>query len=84
MAYLKLGKAAEASAEARKILEHRGEGSLSMLWPLAHLSLARSSALQNDVSQARKSYQDFFTIWKGADQDIPVLIEARKESEKLK
>jgi hypothetical protein len=51
---------------------------------LAHLSLARSSALQNDVSQARKSYQDFFTIWKGADQDIPVLIEARKESEKLK
>ncbi len=84
MAYLKLGKAAEASAEARKIFEHRGEGSLSMLWPLAYLYVARASAMQGDMNLARKSYQDFFALWKEADPDIPILIEARKEFEKLK
>ena len=84
MAYLKLGKGAEASAEARKILEHRGEGSMSMLWPLAYLALGRSAAIQGDTNLARKSYEDFFTIWKDADQDLPILLEAKKEFEKLK
>ncbi|HEU4766495.1 MAG TPA: hypothetical protein VFS77_03950, partial [Pyrinomonadaceae bacterium] len=84
MAYLKLGQGAQAAAEARKILEHRGQGPLSLLWPLAHLSLARASAMQGDTTQARKSYQEFFTLWKDADQDIPILGEAKKEFERLK
>ena len=67
MVYLKLGQAALAAAEARKILDHRGQGPLSSLWPLAHLALARASAMQGDTAQARKSYQDFFAIWKDAD-----------------
>lgn len=82
--YLKLGQGAQAAAEARRILDHRGQGSLSTLWPLAHLTLARASALQGDTAQARKSYQDFFTLWKDADPDIPILIEAKTEFEKLK
>ena len=82
--YLKLGQGAQAAAEARKILDHRGQGSLSTLWPLAHLTLARASAMQGDTAQARKSYQDFFTLWKDADPDIPMLIEAKREFEKLK
>lgn len=84
MAYLKLGQGAEAAGEARRILDHRGHGPLSLLWPLAHLSLARASAMQGDVAQARKSYQDFFTLWKDADQDLPILIEAKREFEKLR
>jgi serine/threonine protein kinase/tetratricopeptide (TPR) repeat protein len=84
IAYLKLGKGAEASAEARKTLDHRGEGLRSLLWPLAHLNLARASVMQNDMVQARKSYEAFFTLWKSADADLPVLIEAKKEYEKLK
>lgn len=84
MVYLKLGQGAQAAAEARKILDHRGQGPLSTLWPLAHLTLARASAMQGDTVQARKSYQDFFTLWKDADQDIPILIEAKREFEKLK
>jgi eukaryotic-like serine/threonine-protein kinase len=40
--------------------------------------------MQGDADQARKSYQDFFTLWKDADQDIPILIEAKQEFEKLK
>ncbi|HEU4711700.1 MAG TPA: protein kinase [Pyrinomonadaceae bacterium] len=84
MAYLKLGQGAQSAAEARKILDHRGQGPLSLLWPLAHLTLARASAMQGDTTQARKSYEDFFTLWKDADQDVPILIEAKKEFERLK
>ncbi len=84
MAYLKLNRGAEAAAEARKILDHRGQGPLSLLWPLAHLSLGRAAILQGDTAQARKAYQDFFALWKDANADLPVLIEAKREFEKLK
>ena len=84
MVYLKLGQGAQAAAEARKILDHRGEGPLSLLWPLAHLTLARASVMQGDTAQARRSYQDFFAVWKDADTDIPILIEAKKEFAGLK
>lgn len=80
MIYMKLGQGAQAAAEARKILDHRGQGPLSTLWPLAHLALARAAAMQGDKDQARKSYQEFFTLWKDADQDIPVLVQAKRES----
>ena len=56
----------------------------STLWPLAHLAVARASAMQGDTAQARKSYQDFFTLWKDADPDIPILIEAKREFERLR
>ncbi|MEN3326476.1 MAG: eukaryotic-like serine/threonine-protein kinase [Acidobacteriota bacterium] len=82
MVYLKLGQGAQVAAEARRILDHRGQGPLSTLWPLAHLALARASAMQGDTAQARHSYQDFFTLWKDADQDLPILIEAKREFER--
>jgi tetratricopeptide (TPR) repeat protein len=84
MVNMKMGQPAQAATEARRILAHRGQGPLSSLWPLAHLTLARASAMQGDTAQARKSYQDFFTLWKDADQDIAILIDAKRENEKLK
>ena len=84
MVYLKLGQGAQAAAEARKILDHRGQAPLSLLWPLAHLTLARASAMQGDTAQARKSIEVFLVLWKDADQDLPVLIEAKKELLSLK
>ena len=30
-------------------------------------------------SRARKAYQDFLTLWKDADPDIRLLIDAKKE-----
>ena len=83
-AYLKLGKGAEAASEFQKILDHRGWDPLSPLYPLAHLGLARAAVLTGDTSKARQAYQDFFALWKDADPDLPVLIEAKKEYEKLK
>jgi eukaryotic-like serine/threonine-protein kinase len=84
MAHLKLGQAAQAAEEARKIVYHRGEGPLSLLYPLAHLSLARASAMQGDTAQAQKSYQEFFALWKEADAELPALVAAKREFEKLK
>jgi hypothetical protein len=36
------------------------------------------------VAKGREAYQDFFALWKGADADLPVLIEAKKEYEKVR
>jgi hypothetical protein len=36
------------------------------------------------MAEARKSYEEFFTLWKNADEDLPILVEAKKEFEKLK
>jgi tetratricopeptide (TPR) repeat protein len=84
LVYLKLEQGAHAEAEARKVLDHRGQSPLSTLTPLAHLALARASAMQGDTAQARKSYQDFFTLWKDADADMPSLVAAKREFQKLK
>jgi tetratricopeptide (TPR) repeat protein len=70
-AYLQLKQNAEAAAEFQKILDHRGYAPLSPLYPLAQLGLARAT-------QSRKSYEDFLTTWKNADEDLPVLSEAKR------
>jgi hypothetical protein len=57
---------------------------MSPLYPLAHLGLARATTLQSDFAKARRAYDDFFALWKEADNEIPVLIEAKQAREKLK
>jgi hypothetical protein len=73
-----------AAAEFQRIIDHRGWDVLSPLWPMAHLGLARAAALQGDVPKARKAYEDFFQLWKDANADLPIVIDARREYEKLK
>jgi hypothetical protein len=36
-----------------------------------------------DKPAARKSYQDFLTLWKNADPDIPIYMQAKAEYAKL-
>ena len=50
----------------------------------SHVSVCRAAVLNGDTAGARKLYQDFFALWKDADADLPVLVEARKEYEQLK
>ncbi len=78
-ALLKLQRGPEAAAEFQKILARRGADPLSMLYPLAHLALGRAQAAAHDRARARSYYQDFFTLWQGADADLPIIAEARKE-----
>jgi hypothetical protein len=63
-------------------MDHRSIG-LNPVGALAHLGLARAYALQGDTIKAKATYQDFLTLWKDADPDIPVLKEAKAEYAKL-
>jgi hypothetical protein len=51
---------------------------------LADLQIGRAYAIQGDTVKAKAAYQDFLTLWKDGDPDIPVLIEAKAEYAKLK
>jgi tetratricopeptide (TPR) repeat protein len=84
IAYLKEKKGAEAAAEFRKVVDNPGQSLGTSLYPLAYLGLARAYVLMDDTAKARKAYEDFFARWKDADPDIPILIEAKKEYDKLK
>ncbi len=84
VAYLKLKDGAKAAAEFQHILDHRGMGVSDPEYPLARLNLGRAYALQGDTAKARTAYQDFFAAWKDADPDVPVLVAAKAEYEKLK
>jgi tetratricopeptide (TPR) repeat protein len=83
-AYLLLRKGNEAGAEFQKFLDHRGLVANCPLAPLAHLGLARAYVMQGDTAKARAAYQDFLTLWKEADPDIPILKQAKGEYAKLK
>jgi eukaryotic-like serine/threonine-protein kinase len=78
-AYLSTHRGKEAAAEFQKIIDHRGLVLNFPLAALAHVGLARAYAMQADAAQARTAYQDFFTVWKDADPDIPILKEAKAE-----
>jgi len=82
--YLKQRMGNEAAAEFKKVIDQRGIDILSCTHTLAHLGLGRALALNGDTAGARKAYQDFFAMWKDADHDLPVLVEARKEYEALR
>jgi serine/threonine protein kinase/tetratricopeptide (TPR) repeat protein len=82
-AYLAARRGSEASAEFQKILDHRSIVLNEPIGALAHLGLARAYALQGEPAKARTAYQDFLTLWKDADADIPILIAAKAEYAKL-
>jgi serine/threonine protein kinase/tetratricopeptide (TPR) repeat protein len=82
-AYLAARQGAEAAREFQKILEHPGRMVGDPIVVLAHLQLGRAYAMQRDVAKAKGAYQDFLTLWKVADSDIPVLKQAKAEYAKL-
>jgi tetratricopeptide (TPR) repeat protein len=82
-AYLATRQGAEAAREFQKIVDHRGIVIGDAFGVLAHLGMARAYALQGDTVKARQKYQDFLTLWKDADSEIPILKKAKVESAKL-
>jgi serine/threonine protein kinase/tetratricopeptide (TPR) repeat protein len=75
---------AEAAAEFQKILDHRGLVGLDPVGALSHLQLGRAYLLAGDRIKAKGAYQDFLSLWKNADPDIPILKTARAEYDRLK
>ena len=82
-AYLAAHQGAEAAREFQKIVDHRGITVGDAFGELAHLGLARAYAVSGETANARKKYQDFLTLWKDADSEIPILKQAQAEYAKL-
>jgi tetratricopeptide (TPR) repeat protein/class 3 adenylate cyclase len=82
-AYLVAHQGQKAADEFQKIIDHRSMVQNFTLGALAHLQLGRAKMMIGDKDGARKGYQDFLTLWKDADDDIPALKEAKAEYAKL-
>ena len=78
-AYLQAGRGREAAAEFQKVLDHRGIVLADPIGALAHLQLGRAFALSGDKLKAKAAYEDFLSLWKDADDHIPVLARAKSE-----
>jgi tetratricopeptide (TPR) repeat protein len=83
-AYLNAGDGNKAATEFQQILDRQGIIPVDPEYSLSHLYLARSYSLQGNAAKARTAYQDFFSVWKDSDPDVPILKEAKAEYEKLK
>jgi len=82
-AYLAAHHGSEAGLEFQKILDHRGLVQNDIIGALAHVQIADAYALEGDAAKAKAAYQDFLTLWKDADPDIPILKQAKAEYAKL-
>jgi len=82
-AYLEAQQGREAAAEFQKVLDHRGVVFADPIGALAHLQLGRAYTMAGDTTKARAAYNDFLTLWKDADPDIPILKQAKVEYAKL-
>jgi hypothetical protein len=83
-ALLRMDAGAKAVAEFQTLRDNRGPYDWAFpLYPLSHLWLARAAVRADDLSLARHEYDAFFSLWKSADADLPLLIEARQEYGRL-
>jgi tetratricopeptide (TPR) repeat protein len=77
------GDPAGAQAHFRQILEEHPLKSANVIAPLAQLQLARAAQAAGDLPAARRAYQDFLAHWKDADEDLPILGEAKAEAARV-
>ncbi len=83
LAYLAAHQGSKAAAEFQKVIDGRNIVVSDPIGALAHLQLGRAFALSGDTANAKAAYQDFLTLWKDADTDIPILRQARVDFAKL-
>jgi hypothetical protein len=82
--YLAAKRPADAAVEFRKIISRRGLVMEDPIDAVARLQLARALAASGDTARGRAAYQDFLTLWKQADTDVPLLKQAQAEAAKLR
>jgi tetratricopeptide (TPR) repeat protein len=82
-AFIAARQYAEAAAEYQKILDHRGIVGADPIGALVHLQLGRVFAASADTAKAKAAYEDFLTLWKGADANVPILAQANAEYARL-
>jgi DNA-binding winged helix-turn-helix (wHTH) protein/tetratricopeptide (TPR) repeat protein len=83
-AYLALKDGPHAATEFQKLIDHPAlDDPPAPRTFLAHVWLARAYTLEGKKPEARAEYEKFFTLWKEADPDVPILQQAHAEYAKL-
>ena len=82
-AYLLAKQPVEAIREFQKVLDHRGLVGADPVGALARVQIGRAYTMAGDADKAKAAYQDFLTLWKDADADLPILKQAKAEFAKL-
>jgi len=59
-------------------------GPAPTVYPMALIGLARARVAAGDTTGAKAAYDQFLDLWSGADADLPLLAEARRERAALK
>jgi hypothetical protein len=91
LAYLEMHRGADAVAEFKKIVDHKGANwgatwvhpNWGQYYSLSYLGMARGFALAGERANAKRSFENFFALWKDADRDIPILRQAQAEYARL-
>jgi len=78
-----LGDGQSAATQFQKLIDNPGFSVRHVIGPLARLQLGRARKMMGDNASARKSYEEFLSIWKDADADIPIYQQAKAEYAKL-
>jgi tetratricopeptide (TPR) repeat protein len=84
LAYMDLGDGQSAAAQFQKLIDNPGFSVRHVIGPLARLQLGRAQKMMGDNVSARESYEEFLSIWKDADPDLPVYRQAKDEYAQLK
>jgi DNA-binding winged helix-turn-helix (wHTH) protein/tetratricopeptide (TPR) repeat protein len=74
---------AQAAGEFQRILDRRGTDPFSPFHAVASVGLARARAMAGDVGESLRAYDAFLAGWADADEDVPILLEARHERDCL-
>jgi len=69
----------QAIKEFQSVIQHQGLGAVAPERVLAYVQLGRAYAAAHDVEKSKALYKLFFELWKDADRDIPILMQARAE-----
>jgi eukaryotic-like serine/threonine-protein kinase len=83
MAYQQLHQYSEAAAEFQRMLDNPGLLLADPIGPAARLQLARALRDAGETARAKTAYGDFLSLWKGADQEIPIFQQAKAEFSRL-
>jgi serine/threonine protein kinase/tetratricopeptide (TPR) repeat protein len=81
LAFLQLHDAMHAKSAFGSAMQSQGnlEAGAPPFYAQAQLGLARAYAMAGEKANAKKAYEAFFTTWKDADPDLPMLVAAKKE-----
>jgi len=84
LGFLSSHQEAEAAAEFQKLLDHPSVVFADPAAAVARIQIGRAWAMAGNRAKAVAAYQDFLTLWKDADPDVPILQQAKAEYARLK